>query len=96
MYSVAPVSQAGPVKQVHRIEMHKAFIDPVLSDVDSTVSKEAGSLNSGSTTDSDSDLASFLLFQGDCDVPPPKTDEDSALKSSSEVIRSSILRAEAF
>lgn len=30
--------QAGPVKQVHRMEMCKVFIDPVLGDVDSTVS----------------------------------------------------------
>lgn len=83
VYSVAPVSQVGPVKQVHRMEMRKAFIDPVSSDVDSSVLEEVGSLNSESTIDSDSDSASFLLLQGDCDGPPSRKDEDSAVEYSS-------------
>lgn len=81
VYSVAPVFQAGPVKQVHLMEMYKAFIDPVLGDVDSTVSEAVGS-NGGSTTDSDSDLASCVLLQDDCDVSPPRTGEYSTLESS--------------
>lgn len=92
---VAPVSQAGPVKQVHQMEMRKALIDPVLSEMDSTVSDEAVSSSSGSSTDSDSDSASCVLLQLYCDVSPPTIAEDSVLESSA-VIRGSTLRAEAF
>lgn len=82
VYSVAPVSQAGSVKQVHWMELCKALIDSVLRDVDSTVFDEAVNFNSESTTDSDSDSASCVLLQGDC-VSPPTMVEHSALEISS-------------
>ncbi len=82
VYSVAPVSQAGPVKQFHRMEMCKALIDPVLSEGGPTGSDEAVSSSSGSATDSDNDSASCVLLPGDCDVSSPTIAEDSVLESS--------------
>ncbi|KAI2657814.1 Retrovirus-related Pol polyprotein from transposon opus [Labeo rohita] len=82
VYSVVPMSQIGPMKQVHRMEMRKALIDSVSSEVDPIVSDEAASSSSGSATDSDSDAASGVLLQRDYDVPPLTVAEDSASESS--------------
>lgn len=82
VYSVAPVSQIGPVKQVHRMEMRKALIDSVSSEADPIVSDEAVSSSSGSATDSDSDAASVILLQMNYDVPPRVIAENSASECS--------------
>lgn len=78
VYSVAPLSREGPVKQVHRSEMRKAFYEPVVKGVGPPVLSEVPNSNEGAGTDSaserdsasDSDSVSIVVLHNDSDLGP--------------------------